>query len=113
EGHTKIIKIFEDTQFKKKYNALEEKYRNNKKVFNEKKKILALSCVDDLLTIEDPFIGQSESSSEEGSDSGSFIEGEDDFSEDGSEISSSSEETITFNTRKQSVDDLIEHIYNE
>jgi len=116
KGHTQIIKTFENTQFQKKYDILVSKYVDDQATFNKKLKLLALSCIHDLDTINDPFIGKTESSSEESSDSGSIIEGEDDdFSEDGSTIESSSESendnASIINTRTQSVDDLLEHLH--
>jgi len=107
------MKMFEETKFHEKYDVLAVKFSKNPKKFNEKKNMLALSCVSNLEIIEDPFICRPTTiSDEEEDDSGSIIEGEEDDFEDISSSSSSETPVVNnkLNKRTQSVDDLPEFI---
>jgi serine/threonine protein kinase len=114
--HNKIMKMFEETKFHEKYDILTIKFSKNPKKFNEKRNMLALSCVANLELIEDPFICRPTTiSDEEEDDSGSHIEGEEDDFEDLASKSEEEEEeepasSIKLNKRTQSVDDLPEFI---
>lgn len=113
-GHMKIIDTFEGCMFQQKYDKLIEKYGKDINVFNEKRNVLAMVCVAHLESISDPFLCEPATLSEEDEDSGSCIEGsEDEFSEDGSYSSASSENSDDIpklNTRRQSICDLVEHL---
>jgi len=116
QGHVKIIEMFEKKMFQQKYDVIVKKHAANKKLFIEKRDTLAVACVAGLDEIDDPFLCRPATLSDDESESGSIIEGEDDdFSEDGSteESNEETEESVepdALNKRRQSIDDLVEHI---
>jgi serine/threonine-protein kinase SRPK3 len=111
--HTKIINIFKKSMFQQKYDALLKKNFTNPKQLKEKRNMLALACVAKLDEIDDPFVCRPSTISDEESESGSIIEGEEDtFGDDDEESSESSdaEASRALNKRSQSCPDLLELI---
>ena len=118
-GHKKIIETFEKSKFQEQYNKLQKKHCKNPDALLDKIKLLAIECVAGLDDIQDPFLCRPQTLSDEEDDSGSIISGEEDDFEDGSNESSSEESSEEetqqcFNlNRRQSVDDLVEHLYSK
>lgn len=110
DDHLKIMKLFNDSGFDNKYNTLCQTYADKR--FTEELELLALESVRDICSLRNNV----NSNEELIPDEDSIIEGEDDdsyTSEDNGEDDDYDEDeqlgkVEVFNTRKQSIDDILE-----
>ena len=113
--HQKIIELFEESDFQKKHDLLQIEYKDNQNRFMEELEILALDSVKNIFFVE-AYLGSNEEFIPDDVDEDEFIEGDNDSDEekDSSEESESEDEYADkpdkFNERKQSIDDLLEHL---
>lgn len=114
-SHLKIVKFFQESNFKKKYQELKLKHGGEyTEQFQIESEILAVSCVDKIVTEIDDFLGDETQS--ESDVSGDFydVDDEDSFGDDdedsGENENESEENSKAYNTRKQSVKDLLENL---
>ena len=107
DDHIRIIELFVKSNFQEKYNKLLETF--DKPRFMEELEILALDSVKEICNLVTAVDGGDEEfiPDDEDIDEDDFIEGEDD---DYNSESSSEENNNRFNERKQSIDDVIEHL---
>ena len=109
EYHEKIIKLFTESDFQKKYEAIRNKYIDHEDRFMEELDILALDSVKTIYKVitsvnaNEEFIPDDENYDED-----DIIEGEDD--DNYSSEDEDSDNSNTFNEREQSVDDDIESL---
>jgi len=98
-----IIKLFEQSGFQKKYEDLRIRFNSDEARFNEELEILALDSIKEICSINIEYDGDEELIPDDETDEDDFIEGEDDsYDEDDSDLA--------FNERRQSIDDVIEHL---
>ena len=103
--HLKIIELFTNSGFQQKYEQLVIACAGNKKKLQEELEILASESVKDICNLDEN-INDNEEFMPDDEDDDEFIEGEDDdLDESGSE-----DEKNILSTRRQSVNDLIEHL---
>lgn len=123
--HKNIMDIFDKSGFQSKYDELQKEYANDEVKFQEEFESLALFSVQDLIALDTCFDNSEEFISDEEYDSDDIIEGETDFDDDEydeedeydeSDVKSEEENNYNecdikkYNTRDQSVEDIIEHI---
>ena len=105
--HLKIIDLFTNSGFQQKYEQLIIACADNKKKLLEELEFLALESVKDICTLDENINGNEEFIPDDSSDEDEFVEGEDDdFSDDDSDCDNGN----ILSTRRQSIDDLIEHL---
>lgn len=113
DQHLKIMDQFINSNFQQKYDNLIKIFPDKKK-FKEEVDALAMDCVKYLCTIDedDNIDNNEEFFPDDNFDDDEFIEGEDDDDEgnDSDDDDNGFDERNLLNTRKQSVDDLIEHL---
>jgi len=123
EYQSKVIQLFTDSLFEKKYDNLITQFGNDKAKFDEEVQLLAIECTKRICSLGDEGVSVKNDeymSDEETESDNDMIQGDDDTSEETSddnndnneedETSDSDDKTNVFNTRKQSVDDLLEHL---
>lgn len=113
--HLKIISLFTNSCFQIKYDNLMIACAGNRKKFEQELEILAMDSVKEICKLEDTFEGNEELSRDEESDSQDIIEGDydgDDVSDGEDDDSDNDIDNTKFNTRRQSVEDLLEHLQN-
>jgi serine/threonine-protein kinase SRPK3 len=116
DDHLKIIELFVKSNFQKKYNDLYQTYQNDNQRFLEELEILALDSVREICTLEIIVNGGDEEiiPDDEDNDEDDFIEGDyddyDNYDSDSEDNEEFNNENKCFNERKQSIDDIIEHL---
>ncbi|XWV25671.1 hypothetical protein QJ856_gp0082 [Tupanvirus deep ocean] len=113
DDHLKIIELFYASGFHDKYNGLLEAFKENKSRFLEELEVLAIDSVKEICALDTNVDGGDEEFIPDDDDinEDDIIEGEDDvFDEYDNEYDEDDENNKCFNERKQSVDDVIEHL---
>ena len=113
--HLAIMELFEKTDFPTKYQRIKRDYANDDTRFMEELESLALDCVKEINSLiieienDEDLIPDDD---DDDYDDDDLIEGEDDSngSDDNDDSDSDESDICAFNKRKQSVDDIIEHL---
>lgn len=110
EHNQKIIELFTKSMFQEKYDKLKKMFKEEDNKFQEELEALAIESVKDLYNFNINIDNEEEFIPDDDDDDDEIIEGDDDDDFDNDSSENSIENIPPFNKRRQSIEDLIEHL---